>query len=97
MQSSKEAFATLTGKLRDALAANDWEVIALLDGECRGQMAKLSGENALDVGLREQLAELSNLYLELQQFGRAERERLAAELTRLNQSKQVKQAYEPLG
>ena len=97
MQSSKEAFATLTGKLRDALAANDWEVIALLDGECRAQMAKLSGEDALDVGLREQLAELSHLYLELQQSGRAERERLAAELTRLNQSKQVKQAYEPLG
>ncbi|WP_217473767.1 flagellar protein FliT [Stutzerimonas stutzeri] len=97
MPSSKEAFATLTGKLRDALAANDWEAIARLDDECRAQMATLNGAEALDVGLREQLAELSQLYLELQQSGRAERERLAAELIRLNQSKQVRQAYEPLG
>ena len=47
--------------------------------------------------LREQLAELSRIYLELQQAGQAERERLAGELTRLNQSKQVSQAYTTLG
>lgn len=97
MPSSKEVFAALTGKLRDALAANDWEAISRLDDECRAQMATLSSAEALDAGLREQLAELSQLYLELQRSGRAERERLAAELTRLNQSKQVRQAYEPLG
>jgi len=97
MQSRKPSFATLAGKLRDALAAGDWEAIVALDEECRALVATLRDEDALDAGLREQLAELSRLYDELQQAGRAERERLAGELTRLNQSKQVNQAYKPLG
>ncbi len=97
MQSRKQAFATLADRLRDALAAGDWETIALLDEECRVLVATLRDEDAFDAGLREQLAELSRLYDDLQQVGRAERERLAGELTRLNQSKQVNRAYKPLG
>ncbi|WP_404436441.1 flagellar protein FliT [Stutzerimonas chloritidismutans] len=97
MQSRKQAFATLADRLRDALAAGDWETIALLDEECRTLVAALRDEDAFDAGLREQLAELSRLYDDLQQVGRAERERLAGELTRLNQSKQVNRAYKPLG
>lgn len=97
MQSRKQAFATLADRLRDALAAGDWETIALLDEECRTLVATLGDEDAFDAGLREQLAELLRLYDDLQQVGRAERERLAGELTRLNQSKQVNRAYKPLG
>ncbi|EXF47091.1 signal transduction histidine kinase [Pseudomonas sp. BAY1663] len=47
--------------------------------------------------LREPLEELSRLYAELQRAARAERERIAGELTRLNQSKRVDQAYKTFG
>ncbi|MCP9340781.1 flagellar protein FliT [Stutzerimonas xanthomarina] len=97
MSSPKQAFALLANRLRDAFAAGDWEAIALLDEECRSLVAALGEEDASDAELREQLAELSRIYRELQQAGQAERERLAGELMRLNQSKQVNQAYKPLG
>ena len=97
MQSRKQAFATLADRLRDALASGDWETIAALDEEGRVFVATLRDEDAFDAGLREQLAELLRLYDDLQQVGRGERERLAGELTRLNQSKQVNRAYKPLG
>ncbi|AHL75195.1 hypothetical protein CH92_08750 [Stutzerimonas stutzeri] len=97
MQPRKQAFATLTGKLRDALVAGDWESITALDDECRTLVAALRDEDAFDASLREQLEELSHLYDELQLSGRSERERLVDELTRLNQSKHVNQAYKPLG
>jgi len=97
MSSPKQAFSVLANKLRDAFAAGDWEAVALLDEECRALVAALGDGDASDLELREQLAELSRVYDELQQAGRAVRERLAGELTRLNQSKQVNQAYKPLG
>jgi flagellar protein FliT len=97
MSSSKQAFESLAGKLRDALAGGDWESIIALDEECRALVSTLRDEDGVDVGLREQLESLSRLYGELQQASRSERERLAGELTRLNQSKQASQAYKPLG
>jgi len=97
VSSPKQAFSQLANRLRDAFVAGDWGAIALLDEECRSLVAALDDEDASDLELREQLAELSRVYDELQQAGRAERERLAGELTRLNQSKQVNQAYKPLG
>ncbi|WP_312290647.1 flagellar protein FliT [Stutzerimonas nitrititolerans] len=96
MHSNKEAFAELVGKLRDALAAGDWEAIKALDEECSALVATLRDEDAFDAELRQQIEELSRLYEELQRTGRAERERIAAELTRLSQSKQVTNAYKPL-
>lgn len=93
MQPKTQAFATLSSKLRDALEQGDWEAVAVLDEECRALVAALCDEDALDAELREQIAALKALYDELQQSGRSERERLAGELTRLNQSKQVDQAY----
>ncbi|MHB0804415.1 flagellar protein FliT [Stutzerimonas nitrititolerans] len=96
MHSHRQAFATLITKLRDDLVKSDWETIAALDVECSTLVAALRDEDAFDAGLREQIEELSRLYEELQQSGRAERERVAGELTRLNQSKQVNQAYRPL-
>jgi len=93
MQSKKQAFTTLTDKLRDALAQGDWDAVTALDEDCRSLVAALRDEDAFDNELREQIDALASLYEELQQSGRAERERLAGELTRLNQSKQVDQAY----
>ncbi|KJS77149.1 flagellar protein FliT [Stutzerimonas chloritidismutans] len=96
MQSRKDAFTALIDKLRDALADNDWEAITALDKDCSALVAALGDDDAFDRGLREQVEELSHLYEELQRSGRAERERLAGELTKLSQSKQVSQAYKPL-
>lgn len=96
MQPHAQAFASLTEKLRDALTAGDWEAITVLDEACRDLVTGLSDEDAADSGMQQQLAELSHLYGELQQSGYAGRQRLAGELTRLNQSKQVKNAYKPL-
>lgn len=93
MQSKKQAFTTLTDKLRDALAQGDWDAVTALDEDCRSLVAALRDEDAFDNELREQIDALASLYEELQKSGRAERERLAGELTRLNQSKQVDQAY----
>lgn len=84
--------------LREALAKLDWEAVALLDKQSRLLIKEVAGSGSWsDTELRQEVNELSQIYAELQQSGRAERERLAAELTRLNQSKQVKQAYESLG
>jgi flagellar protein FliT len=96
MQSRKNAFTALIDKLRDALAENDWEAITALDEDCSALVAALGDDDAFDRGLREQVEELSHLYEELQRSGRAERERLAGELIKLSQSKQVNQAYKPL-
>ncbi|MBF6615121.1 MAG: flagellar protein FliT [Candidimonas sp.] len=93
MQSKKQAFTTLTDKLRNALAQGDWDAVTALDEDCRSLVAGLRDEDAFDSELREQIDALASLYEELQQSGRAQRERLAGELTRLNQSKQVDQAY----
>ena len=93
MQSKKQAFTTLTAKLRNALAEGDWDAVTALDEDCRSLVAALRDEDALDSELREQIDALVSLYEELQKSGRVERERLAGELTRLNQSKQVDQAY----
>lgn len=93
MQSKKQAFATLTDKLRNALGEGDWDAVTALDEDCRSLVAALRDEDAFDIELREQIDALASLYEELQKSGRAERERLAGELTRLNQSKQVDQAY----
>lgn len=97
MHSNKQVFAALVGKLRDALARGDWEAIKALDEECSALVAVLRDEDAFDGDLRQQLDELSRLYEELQRTGRAERDRIAGELTRLSQSEQVTQAYKPLG
>lgn len=93
MQSKKQAFTALTDKLRNALAQGDWDAVTALDEDCRSLVAALRDEDAFDIELREQIDALASLYEELQKSGRAERERLAGELTRLNQSKQVDQAY----
>lgn len=98
MPSAAQRLDALLVSLRQALSQQDWEAIAQLDGECRTLVAEVVASEAWDdSALREQIAELSRLYDELQRSGRAERERLAGELTRLNQSKQVNQAYRPLG
>jgi len=96
MSLKKQAFATLAQKLRSALDAGEWETIRLLDRECGALVALLSDEDATDAGLRAEIDSMATLYEELQQTGRVERERLAAELTRLNQARQISRAYNSL-
>lgn len=84
--------------LRDALARLDWETVALLDKQSRILVKEVvASESWGDRELHQGIAELSQLYAELHKAGRAERERLVGELTRLNQSKHINQAYKRLG
>ena len=97
MQPLSQTFVVLIERLRDALAAGDWDAIAVLDEECHLLVAELRNEDITDISVQQQLAKLAQLYGELQQSGHAERQRLSGELTRLNQSKQIKNAYKPSG
>ncbi len=97
MSLKKQAFATLAQKLRSALDAGEWEAVSSLDRECSALVASLCDEDATDAGLRAEIDAVAALYDELQQAGRADRERLATELTKLNQAKQVSRAYGSLG
>jgi len=94
MQPTLQALASLQNALREALVQQDWAAIGALDAQCR---ALIGEAGASDPALREPLEELSRLYAELQRAARAERERIAGELTRLNQSKRVDQAYKTFG
>jgi len=95
MQHGLEALESLRLALAGALESRDWEAIGVLDSQCRALMGNNSG--IIDSDLRGQIEALSRLYIELQQAARAERERIASDLTRLNQSKQVNQAYKAFG
>lgn len=98
MQSILQALEALQADLRDALSRQDWEAVSALDPQCRALVKEVVAlESWGDPVLREQIGELSQLYAELQQAARAERERIAGQLTRLNQSKQVDQAYKTFG
>lgn len=94
MQHIHQALEVLQSDLREALARQDWQAITALDPQCRALIDEVVSMEALkDQALRDQVQALSKLYAELQDAARQERERLAGELTRLNQSKQVDQAY----
>ncbi len=95
MQPIIQSLEALQADLREALAQQDWGAIGALDVQCRELVGEV-GENG-DPALREQVEALSKLYIELQLAARQERERIASELTRLNQSKQANRAYESLG
>lgn len=95
MQPIIQSLEALQADLREALAQQDWEAIGVLDLRCRELVGEVSGNS--DPVLREQVEALSKLYAELQLAAREERERIAGELTRLNQSKQANRAYESLG
>lgn len=98
MQSTLQSLEALEAALREALAQQDWGSVSALDPRCRTLISEVvSLESWDDPVLREQVGVLSQLYAELQQAARLERERIAAELTRLNQSEQIKSAYKPLG
>ena len=95
MQLTIQSLKALQADLREALARQDWEAIGELDLRCRKLVGEVSESG--DSTLREQVEALLNLYAELQLAARKERERIASELTRLNQTKQVNRAYESLG
>lgn len=93
-----ESLESLQANLRDALSHQDWAAVSALDPQCRALVSEIVAlEPWGDSSLCEQVGALSTLYAELQQAARAEREQVASELTRLNQSKQVDQAYKAFG
>ncbi len=93
-----ESLESLQASLRDALSRQDWAAVSALDPQCRALVAEIVAREPWDdLSLREQVGALSTMYAELQQAARAERERVASELARLNQSKQVDQAYKTFG
>ncbi|WP_048329353.1 flagellar protein FliT [Stutzerimonas stutzeri] len=93
-----DSLESLQASLGDALSRQDWAAVSALDPQCRALVAEIVAlEPWDDLSLREQVGALSTLYAELQQAARAERERVASELARLNQSKQVDQAYKTFG
>lgn len=96
MQSKKQAFSDVALRLREALVEGNWETIASLDKACSTLVASLRDEDAADDELRAEIDAMVELYAALQLAGRAERERLALELTKLNQAAHVNQAYKPL-
>lgn len=98
MQPIHQSLEALQTDLREALDRQDWEAVITLDFQCRALIEKVASlEPWTDRALRDQVAVLSQLYAELQQAARQERERIASELTRLNQSKHVDQAYKSFG
>lgn len=97
MSTSARRFEELDRALREALARQDWDAITELDTQVSALLGEVAADEAgADQVLRQQLDDLVRLYAQLQQDSRAERERLALELTRLSQSKQVANAYKPL-
>lgn len=97
MPTAAQRFEELGRALREALACQDWDAITELDTQVSALLGEAAADEAgVDQVLRQQLEDLVHLYAQLQQDSRAERERLALELTRLNQSKQAASAYKPL-
>jgi len=94
MQPTLQALASFQNALREALVQQDWAAIGALDAQCRALIGKAG---VSDPALYKPLEELSRIYAELQQAARAERERIAGELTRLNQSIRVDQMYKAFG
>jgi len=97
MTSKAQFFADLIEQLSNALNSGDWEAIVELDAACSALIATLHDGDATDLELREEIGLMAEIYGKLQTAGRMERERLAQELTKLSQGKQVTQAYKPLG
>jgi len=92
-----QSIAAIEALLQQALVQQDWVAIAELDGRCRSLVSEAAnGEARANPAVRSQIEGLSQFYGELQQAARAERERIAGELTRLNQTKHVNQAYRAL-
>lgn len=97
MSTTVRRFEELGRALREALARQDWGTVTELDTQVSALLGEVAADEAeADQVLRQQLDDLVRLYAQLQQDSRAERERLALELTRLSQSKQVANAYKPL-
>lgn len=84
--------------LHDALSRQDWAAIGLLDRECRQVVDEALRQPVRDESLvRQCLQELLELYQELVSRCQAERQRIAADLRQLNQSRQGAQVYQLFG
>lgn len=83
--------------LRDALARRDWLAIGELDRRCREAVESAMVEPQDGEALRLRLQELLDLYRQLVEICQGEQQRLAGELTQLNQGKQGARVYQLFG
>ena len=88
----------LTGEaLREALARRDWLAIGELDRQCREAVEAAMVEPLDAETLRLRMQELLGLYRQLVSTCQQEQQRLAGELTQLNQGRQVAKVYQLFG
>lgn len=83
--------------LRDALERRDWLAIGDLDRRCREAVESAMVEPQDGEALRLRLQELLDLYRQLVEICQSEQQRLAGELTQLNQGKQGARVYQLFG
>ncbi len=83
--------------LRDALARRDWSAIAGLDQDCREAVELAMVEPQDSEVLRLRLQELLELYRQLVSVCQVEQQRLAGELSQLNQGIQGAKVYQLFG
>jgi len=88
----------LTGEaLREALARRDWLAIGELDRQCREAVEAAMVEPLDADALQLRMQELLALYRQLVTTCQQEQQRLAVELTQLNQGRQGAKVYQLFG
>lgn len=97
MKSSVQLLETAELALRDALERRDWLAIGELDRRCREAVESAMVEPQEGESLRQRLQELLDLYRQLVEVCQGEQQRLAGELTQLNQGKQGARVYQLFG
>lgn len=98
MNTSVEQLVTISSALRQALKKQDWSSIGTLDQQCRRAVENALHEPQADEPLfKAKLQDLLDVYADLVGSCTAERQRLAAEMTRINQAKQGAKVYQLFG
>lgn len=97
MTSSVQLLETAELALRAALECRDWVAIGELDHRCREAVESVMVEPQDGDVLRLRLQELLALYRQLVTICQQEQQRLAGELTQLNQGRQGAKVYQLFG
>ena len=98
MSASVKRLEETGSALRAALRQQDWTAISVLDIQCREVVEAAMNEPSRDEAvMREQMQELLSLYRDLVAICQTEQQRIAGELTQLNQSQQGAKVYQLFG
>lgn len=88
MAVSANQIIRLTQALNEALEAQDWDQVKVLDEECRALVSSLSSDCASDLDLMAALQQLQTMYQKLIPLCQVERKQLAADLIQMNHTRQ---------